>query len=128
MRTPGRRVPRSPLVMISPAIDDGLPLAQRRDRLQAAAIFVAQREAEEQIFDGIQPGAREVGGLAGADALQELQRRLQEVGGGASIGSRYCTTSARPIVVLNLADVRRQAERRLEVHALPAGSALRVVG
>ena len=78
----------------------GLPLAQRRDRLQMAAIFVAERETEEQILDGIQPGAREVGGLAGADSLQELQRRLQEVGGGWHRPGRfYCTTSAWPIVV-----------------------------
>jgi hypothetical protein len=61
---------------------DGLAFTQRRDGLQVAAVLVAEGKPEQQVFDGVQAGAREIGGLAGADSLQELQRGLQEVGGG----------------------------------------------
>ena len=65
-----------------PGNRDSLAFAERRDRLQAAAVFVAQREAEEEIFDRGKAGAGEVGRFARADALQELQRGLQVVAGG----------------------------------------------
>ena len=55
----------------------GLSRFQRRDRLQAAAIFVAERKSVEQIFDGDQAGVLEIGGAARSDAFQELQRRRQ---------------------------------------------------
>jgi hypothetical protein len=62
----------------------GGPRAQRRNRLEAAAIFVAARQAEEQVLDGPQAGTLEIGGLAGSDALQELKRRLQGIAGHAA--------------------------------------------
>ena len=49
--------------------------AQRGDRLHPAAVFVAERQPIEEIFDGDEAGALEVRGLARADAFQELERR-----------------------------------------------------
>ena len=57
----------------------GLARLQRRDRLKAAAIFVAERKAVEEIFDGDEAGVLEIGGAAGTDAFQELQGRRQGV-------------------------------------------------
>ena len=46
---------------------------QRRDRLHPAAVFVAERKTIEQIFDGDQARALQVGGLARTDAPQVLE-------------------------------------------------------
>ena len=54
--------------------------AQRRDRLEVAAVLVADRKAVEQIFDGVQADALQVGGAARPDAFQELQRAIPEAG------------------------------------------------
>ncbi len=61
--------------------------AQRRDRLECAAIFVADRKAVEQVFDRVQAHAFEIGGAPRTDPLEVLQRRLQGI---------YCTTIASP--------------------------------
>src|SRR4029077_17847628 len=63
---------------------------ERGDRLQASAIFVAERETVQQIFDGDEAGALEIGGAAGTDALQELQGRREHLVGG------HCTIMACP--------------------------------
>ena len=59
----------------------GLSRLERGDRLQAAAVFVAERKAVQQIFDGMQARARQIGRAPRADALQVLQRRGEEVVG-----------------------------------------------
>ena len=43
-----------------------------------AAILVAQRKAIQQVFDGVQPGVREVRRPPRPDALQELERSGEE--------------------------------------------------
>ena len=86
-RKPGRRVVRQAGVQHFARDRRRLPGLQRDDRLQAAAIFVAARKAEEQIFDGEEAGLLEVGGLARPDALQKLQGHLEDVlGHGRLIG------------------------------------------
>ena len=74
---------------------DGLPLAQRGNRLQPAAIFVPARKAIEEVFDRMQAGAGKVGGLAGTHALEKLQGRGKP---GSRVAHRECywTTSACP--------------------------------
>ena len=66
-----------------PVTEACLPGLQRGNRLQAAAILVADRKAVQQILDGGQSGAREIGGTAGPDALQKLQRRRQRIHGAS---------------------------------------------
>ena len=53
---------------------------ERRDRLQAAAIFVSDGKAIQEIFDRLEAGALEIGRAARSDALQILQRRREERG------------------------------------------------
>ncbi len=65
-----------------------LPRLQRGDRLEAAAIFVADGKAIQQILDGHEAGVREIGGAARADAFQKLQRRRERVGGHPSRAER----------------------------------------
>jgi ABC-type transporter Mla subunit MlaD len=62
--------------------------AQRRDRLEVAAILVADRESIEEVLDGVETDAFEIGGAPRADTFQVLQRRLERV---------YCTTIASPL-------------------------------
>ena len=71
---PGRRVDRRPQLETRPDDRGDLAGPQRRNRLKAAAIFVADRKPVQQIFDGEKADAFEIGG-AGADALEELQGR-----------------------------------------------------
>jgi hypothetical protein len=61
--------------------------AQRRDRLKVSAILVADRKAIQQVFDGMESDALEIGGAARANALEVLKGRLQCV---------YWTTNASP--------------------------------
>ncbi len=56
------------------------------DRLEAAAVLVAARKAEQQVLDRSQPGLLEVGGAARADALDELERELEGI-----VGQRRAT-------------------------------------
>ena len=85
------RAPRRPDAAADHVADDGGGRAgtQRGDRLEAAAILVADREAIQQVFDGLQPDPLQVGGAPRADALQELQRRVER--------DHYCTTVAVPV-------------------------------
>jgi len=50
--------------------------AKQGDRLHPAPIFVAKREAVQQILDGDQTCAFEVGRLSRPDAFQELERSI----------------------------------------------------
>ncbi len=59
---------------------DRLPRPDRHDWLQPAAILVADRKAKQQILDGRESRALEIGRLARSDAFQKLQRRLEELG------------------------------------------------
>ena len=75
----------------------------RRDRREVAAVLVPDRKAVEQIFDGVEAGALEVGGAPGADAFEELQRRRQKrvarlfvEGKGRRPLFGHCTTIAWP--------------------------------
>ena len=52
---------------------------QRGDRLERAAILVADREPIEEVFDRVQADALEIGRAPRADALEELQRRLRGI-------------------------------------------------
>jgi hypothetical protein len=53
----------------------------RHDRLQPAAIFVANRKSKQQIFDGEQAGLLEIRGFPRTNALQILQGQLKDVVG-----------------------------------------------
>jgi hypothetical protein len=57
----------------------GLSRRQRRDRLKTAAVFVAQRESIEEIFESDEAGMLKIGGAAGTDALEKLQGRRKGV-------------------------------------------------
>jgi hypothetical protein len=61
--------------------------AQFGNGLEGGAILVPNRKAVEQVFDGVQADAFEIGSAARADALEILQRRLKGI---------YCTTIASP--------------------------------
>ena len=54
---------------------------ERRDALQTTAVFVPDRKPCEQILEGDQSDALEVGGAAGPDALQKLKRRREHLVG-----------------------------------------------
>ena len=56
---PGRARWRTPALRTRPADERGLPGMKRGDRLEAAAIFVADRKAVEEIFDGHEAGVGE---------------------------------------------------------------------
>ncbi len=52
---------------------------ERGDRLHAAAVFVAKRQAVQQVLDGDEARAFEVGRLARTDTLQELKRSGERI-------------------------------------------------
>jgi hypothetical protein len=65
------------------------PWLQAGNRLEAAAVLVAAREAEQQVFDGTQSGLGEVGGPSRANPLHELERNLEGIlGHGAEPTAR----------------------------------------
>jgi hypothetical protein len=76
-----------------PADRRGLTGFERNDGLKTAAIFVAERKTKQQIFDGEEAGLLQVGGLARPDALQILQRHLEDV--VRHQRRCYCTITAR---------------------------------
>ena len=79
---------RSQMATENPAGDrGGLSGLERDDRLQAAAIFVADRKAIQQIFDGDEARVFEIGGTTRPDALEKLQGRGEHV-------VVHCTTTA----------------------------------
>ena len=57
----------------------GVARPQRRDRLETAAIFVADRKAIEEVFDRGEADALQIGGAPRSDSLQVLQRRLKRI-------------------------------------------------
>src|SRR5262249_23134461 len=57
---------------------------KRRDRLHVAAVLVAERKPVQQVFDGIEPRALEIGGLSRADAFEKMERGVE----GFAQGSR----------------------------------------
>jgi hypothetical protein len=57
------------------------------DCLKVPAILVADRKAIQQVFDRVEADPLEIGGTAGANALEVLKGRLQRV---------YWTTNASP--------------------------------
>src|SRR5262249_58236719 len=73
---------------------------ERRDRPQPAPSLVPDREAIQEILDGGEADALEVGGTTRADAFQELNRSGQDVVGlagprGSGRGA-HCTIMAWP--------------------------------
>ena len=88
---PGRRVPVRPQCSTSPEHGRRQAGLEAADRLEAAAVLVAARKAEQQVLDRPQSGLLEVGGAARADALDELERKLEGI-----VGQRrgYWTTVA----------------------------------
>jgi len=83
------RAPRRTNAAPDDVADDrgGDTRAERRDCLECTAILVADRKTIEQVFDRAQTYSFEIGGAAGTDPLEVLQRRLQGI---------YCTTIASP--------------------------------
>ena len=73
------RTPRRPQAAADHFPDDRRrhARAQRGDRLERAAVLVADRKPVKQILDGGEADALEVGGAARADPLHELERGLQ---------------------------------------------------
>ena len=62
------------------AADGGhLPRFEADDGLETASVFVPHGKAEQQVLDRVQARLLQVRRLARADALQVLQRRLQDV-------------------------------------------------
>jgi hypothetical protein len=53
--------------------------------LHPAAVFVAEWETVEEVFDDDETRAREVGSLARADTLQELERGCEEINAQCSM-------------------------------------------
>lgn len=50
-----------------------------------AAIFVADRETIQKVFDGREADALKIGRTPGPDALQELEWSLEIVGQGGTV-------------------------------------------
>ncbi len=62
-----------------------------------SAVLIPNREPVQQVFDGFQADAPEVGRAARADALQILQRTLQRMDIGLrQVRTLYCRTVAVP--------------------------------
>ena len=80
--------------MIRPVIDARLARLDRRDGQQAAAVFVPQREAVEEIFDRVETDAGKVGGAPRADAFEKLQRRREVHRHSRALWDGECTTRA----------------------------------
>ena len=62
------------------------------------AVLVADREADQEVVERLEPGGRELGGAAIADAL-ERGERTGEPGARSSLGvgrPAHCTTIACP--------------------------------
>ena len=91
----------------------------QRDR--CAAILVANRESQEEIFDGRQAGVREVLRPPRADALERRQRPLEH----GRVG--HWTMSASRGLHPDLANLRRQLERILEARGRRDSRGARVV-
>ena len=72
---------RRPQLEHTPGDGGGAAGLQRRNRLQAAAIFVADRKAIQQIFEGDEAGVLEIRGAARPDPLQELKGRREHLVG-----------------------------------------------
>ena len=66
---PGRRVVRSRAALNSPGDRHLLSGLQRRNRLQMPAIFVAEGKSVEEIFDGDEADALQIGGSPRPDAF-----------------------------------------------------------
>jgi len=66
----------------------GLAGPQLGDRLEMAAVLIADGKPVEEVFDSVKTDTLEIGGAPRADTLQVLQRRLERV---------YCTTIASPL-------------------------------
>ena len=100
----------------------GLSRPERRNGPELTAVFVSDRKPVQQVLDGLEAGALEVGGATRADALQKLQRRLEHrvVDGHRLDGCErpaLLDDSGLPALDLNLADPGRQRERRVEADA-----------
>ena len=66
--------------MDKPAGEGGARARTHRGNGQhPAAVFVAQRKAEEQVFDGMKADAGQVGRTPIAHSLQELKRCVERV-------------------------------------------------
>ena len=117
---PRRRVTARLALLISPSTAALLPGPQRGDRLHAAAVLVAERKPVEQIFDRDEAGALEVGGLARADALQELERAWRGSHLGVRDARAHCLLNDDGLALadIDLPDARRQRERIVEADAL----------
>ncbi len=76
---PGRRVARMPELRMRPDDERRTPGVNGGNRLKVAAVLVAERKSIQQVFERGEAGAREIGGAAGTDALQELERRGERV-------------------------------------------------
>ncbi len=72
---------RRPYAAADDAAGDRRCLArfEGRDRLQVAAVFVANGKTVQEIFEREEAGARQVGGATRTDALQKLERRRENV-------------------------------------------------
>ena len=84
-----------PLLEMGDLADDARFLSgrKRHDLFHEPPVFVAERQAVQQIFDGDEARAFEVGRLARTDALQELKRSRERI---RQALVDYCTTTACP--------------------------------
>ena len=119
----GRRVGRMPQPTTSPGNRRRHARPQRGNGLEGAAVLVAGRKAVEQVFDRGEADALQVGGAARADALHELQRRLER--SVASSGTRcrqgrarYWTIVAVPVATRISRICDGQLERIVHVDAV----------
>ena len=74
----------------------GLAGPERGNRLKAAPVLVPERKPVEEVFDRMEADVGELGGPTGTDALQILERRVQEGGGSPDPWVRHCTIIACP--------------------------------
>ena len=56
-----------------------------RDRLQVAAVFVAEREVVDQVFDGFEAFGLKHGGARRADAFEVCERGIEREGQSTSL-------------------------------------------
>ena len=74
--------PRPADLCLDDLADDGARLiaeAQRGDRGEPGAVFIAERKAVQQVLDVHQARAAQIRGAAGSDALEKLQRGCEKI-------------------------------------------------
>ena len=92
----------------------GFTWTDRCQGLQPTAVFVTDRKAREEIFDGEKPRAPEIRSAARTDALEVLQGHLEDVGAAHARVDALLHDNGAPFFNLYLPDARWQREGIVE--------------